>query len=141
MLSLGWSELGIIFIIIVVVVVPNEIPNLLKQFGKVTKKIKSISRDFNTSINNIVKEAEIDEFKKNINVDDFQKKVNEEVMKNTPNITDEFKEINSSLKNLDKNLDKSQNIKSKNSKLDKNLVKNLDKSQNIKSKNSKTDGK
>ena len=62
-------------------------------------------------------------------------------MKNTPNITDEFKEINSSLKNLDKNLDKSQNIKSKNSKLDKNLVKNLDKSQNIKSKNSKTDGK
>ena len=141
MLSLGWSELGIIFIIIVVVVVPNEIPNLLKQFGKVTKKIKSISRDFNTSINNIVKEAEIDEFKKNINVDDFQKKINEEVMKNTPNITDEFKEINSSLKNLDKNLDKSQNIKSKNSKLDKNLVKNLDKSQNIKSKNSKTDGK
>ena len=141
MLSLGWSELGIIFIIIVVVVGPNEIPNLLKQFVKVTKKIKSISRDFNTSINNIVKEAEIDEFKKNINVDDFQKKVNEEVMKNTPNITDEFKEINSSLKNLDKNLDKSQNIKSKNSKLDKNLVKNLDKSQNIKSKNSKTDGK
>ena len=59
MLSLGWSELGIIFIIIVVVVGPNEIPNLLKQFGKVTKKIKSISRDFNTSINNIVKEAEI----------------------------------------------------------------------------------
>jgi len=141
MLSLGWSELGIIFIIIVVVVGPNEIPNLLKQFGKVTKKVKSISRDFNTSINNIVKEAEIDEFKKNINVDDFQKKVNEEVMKNTPNITDEFKEINSSLKNLDKNLDKSQNIKSKNSKLDKNLIKNLDKSQNIKSKNSKTDGK
>ena len=141
MLSLGWSELGIIFIIIVVVVGPNEIPNLLKQFGKVTKKIKSISRDFNTSIYNIVKEEEIDEFKKNINVDDFQKKINEEVMKNTPNITDEFKEINSSLKNLDKNLDKSQNIKSKNSKLDKNLVKNLDKSQNIKSKNSKTDGK
>ena len=77
MLSLGWSELGIIFIIIVVVVGPNEIPNLLKQFGKVTKKIKSISRDFNTSINNIVKEAEIDEFKKNINVDDFQKKVSD----------------------------------------------------------------
>tara|TARA_B100000029_G_C17551590_1_gene950292 strand:- start:189 stop:551 length:363 start_codon:yes stop_codon:yes gene_type:complete len=118
MLSLGWSELGIIFIIIVVVVGPNEIPNLLKQFGKVTKKVKSISRDFNTSINNIVKEAEIDEFKKNVNIDDLQKKVNEEVMKNTSNITDEFKEINSSLKNLDKNLNKSKNIKSKKSKTD-----------------------
>ena len=33
MLSLGWTEIGIIFIIVIVIIGPNEIPNLLKQFG------------------------------------------------------------------------------------------------------------
>ena len=55
MLSLGWSEITIIIVLVIIVVGPKEIPNLLKQLGYVSKKLKSLSRDFNTSLNNIVK--------------------------------------------------------------------------------------
>ena len=97
MLSLGWSEIGIIFIIIVIVVGPNEIPNLLKQLGHVSKKIKSLSRDFNTSLNNIVKETEIDNIKKEIN------KVSKlDIKKEIENndIISEFSDINSTFEKL-----------------------------------------
>ena len=66
MLSLGWSEITIIVVLVIIVVGPKEIPNLLKQLGYISKKIKSLSRDFNTSLNNIVKETEIDQVQKKI---------------------------------------------------------------------------
>ena len=33
MLSLGWSEITIIIVLVIIVVGPKEIPNLLKQLG------------------------------------------------------------------------------------------------------------
>ena len=40
MLSLGWSEITIIIVLVIIVVGPKEIPNLLKQLGYVSKKNK-----------------------------------------------------------------------------------------------------
>ena len=101
MLSLGWSEISIIFIIVVIVVGPKEIPNLLKQLGYISKKIKSLSRDFNTSVNNIVKETEIDNIKKEIN------KVSKlDIKKEIENndIISEFSDINSTFEKLNDNI-------------------------------------
>ena len=103
MLSLGWSEITIIIVLVIIVVGPKEIPNLLKQLGYVSKKIKSLSRDFNTSLNNIVKETEIDQVQKKI------KKISkidlkEEIL-NKAEIKDEFKDINSSFNKINKDLD------------------------------------
>ena len=117
MLSLGWSEIGIIFIIIVIVVGPNEIPNLLKQLGYVSKKIKSLSRDFNTSLNNIVKETEIDNIKKEIN------KVSKlDIKKEIENndIISEFSDINSTFEKLNKDVN---DIKDSNKKSNDKIIK------------------
>ena len=103
MLSLGWSEITIVAVIIILVVGPKELPNLLKQFGYISKKIKSLSRDFNTSINNIIKESEIDQIQKHINKTtsiDVKEKILEET-----NTKSEFEEINSSFKKLDKDIE------------------------------------
>ena len=104
MLSLGWSEITIIIVLVIIVVGPKEIPNLLKQLGYVSKKIKSLSRDFNTSLNNIVKETEIDQVQKKIKkiskID-----VKEEIL-NKAEIKDEFKDKNSSFNKINKDLDK-----------------------------------
>ena len=117
MLSLGWSEIGIILIIIVIVVGPNEIPNLLKQLGYVSKKIKSLSRDFNTSLNNIVKETEIDNIKKEIN------KVSKlDIKKEIENndIISEFSDINSTFEKLNKDVN---DIKDSNKKSNDKIIK------------------
>ena len=101
MLSLGWCEISIIFIIVIVIIGPNEIPNLLKQFGTITKKMKSLSRDFNTSINNIVKETEIEKVQKQINKAtkfDLEKEIIDK-----SNLKSEFSDINKSFENLSSN--------------------------------------
>ena len=111
MLSLGWSEISIIFIIVVIVIGPNEIPNLLKQLGYVSKKIKSLSRDFNTSLNNIVKETEIDNIKKEIN------KVSKlDIKKEIENndIISEFSDINSTFEKLNNDVSDTKDSNKKN---------------------------
>ena len=82
MLSLGWTEITIVLVIVILVVGPKELPTLLKQLGYLSKKIKSISRDFNTSVNNIVKEAEIDQIQKKIKKASSLD-VKEEILSNT----------------------------------------------------------
>ena len=102
MLSLGWTEITIVLVIVILVIGPKELPTLLKQFGYLSKKIKSLSRDFNTSVNNIVKESEIDQVQKKI------KKVSsldikEEILEKT-DTKSEFETINTSFDKLNKDI-------------------------------------
>ena len=103
MLSIGWTEVTIIFIIVVLVIGPKELPTLLKQVGYFSKKIKSISREFNTSLNNLAKEAEISEVKKSID-SISNENIKEKIIKKAE-IKSEFKDINTSFDKLKKNID------------------------------------
>ena len=66
MFSLGWPELALTAIIIVIVVGPKEIPNLLKQIGIFTKSIKKISREFKSSLNEIAENSELNNIKNSV---------------------------------------------------------------------------
>ena len=103
MLSLGWSEITVVLVIIILVIGPKELPTLLKQLGYLSKKIKSLSRDFNTSVNNIVKETEIDQVQKKIKkVSSLN--VKEEILSKT-DTKSEFETINTSFDKLKKDID------------------------------------
>lgn len=97
MLSLGWSEIFILVSIVILVIGPKELPTVIKKIGYFSKKFKSVSRDFNTSLNNLIKETEIEEVKKSIK--DISK-----VDLTDNKIKDEFNNINSSFNKLDKNI-------------------------------------
>ena len=43
MLSLGWSEITIVLVIVILLVGPKELPTLLKQFGYLSKKSRRMS--------------------------------------------------------------------------------------------------
>ena len=119
MFSLGWSEITIIVVLLIVIVGPNEIPNLLKHLGNLSKKLKSISREFNTTLNNLAKESEIDQIKKDIknevienskitsiksDIDQIRKDIKNEVIENSKitSIKSDFDDINSSFDKLNK---------------------------------------
>ena len=102
MLSLGWSEITIVLVIVILIIGPKELPTLLKQLGYLSKKIKSLSRDFNTSINNIIKETEIDQVQKKIEkVSSLD--VKEEILSKT-DTKSEFETINTSFDKLNKDI-------------------------------------
>lgn len=63
MLDVGWPELLVIAIVLVVVVGPKDLPRMLRSFGKSTAKLRSMANDFRRQFDEALKEAELDEVK------------------------------------------------------------------------------
>ncbi len=109
MFSFGWSEIALVFVIVVVVIGPKEIPNLLKQLGSFSTALKKASRQFKKSLNELTEEGDLKDVKKSIsdiknvkdNLDPTKKFKKEfDTIKDTVAFTDkEISEINTKIKN------------------------------------------
>jgi sec-independent protein translocase protein TatB len=63
MLDLGWPEMLVIAIILIVVVGPKDLPKMLRAFGRTTSKVRAMAGDFRKQFDDAIKEAELDEIK------------------------------------------------------------------------------
>ena len=61
--DIGWPELLVIAIVLVVVVGPKDLPRMLRTFGKTTTKLRSMAGDFRRQFDDALKEAELDDVK------------------------------------------------------------------------------
>lgn len=61
MLDLGWPELLVITIVLIVVVGPKDLPRMLRTFGRTTSKLRSMAGDFRKQFDEALKEAELDD--------------------------------------------------------------------------------
>ncbi len=59
MFDIGWPEILIIIILLIVVMDSKELPGMLRTFGGFLNKMRSISRDFMDIINDVAKSADI----------------------------------------------------------------------------------
>ncbi|WP_083590374.1 Sec-independent protein translocase protein TatB [Aurantimonas sp. 22II-16-19i] len=66
MFDLGWSELLVIAVVLVVVVGPKDLPGMLRTFGRVTRQMRAMAGDFRRQFDDALKEAELDEVRKGI---------------------------------------------------------------------------
>ena len=64
--GIGGVEYLVIATLIISFVGPKDLPGVLRTLGKWWGKIRSISREFKSSINSIANEAGIDDIKKDI---------------------------------------------------------------------------
>lgn len=72
MFDIGWSELLVIAGVTLIVVGPKEIPRVLRTVTLWVRKIKDLAREFQSSIDDIAREAELDDIKKQLaEVQDF----------------------------------------------------------------------
>ncbi len=58
MLDIGWSELLVIAVVLIVVVGPKELPGVLRTFGQWMGKARTLSREFQYNMNQLAREAE-----------------------------------------------------------------------------------
>ena len=81
MLDIGWTEILIIAVIALFVVGPKDIPKALRTVGVWVGKLRSLSREFQSTVEDAVRDTELDEVKKQIESakTEFQKNVNESV--------------------------------------------------------------
>ena len=66
MFSFGWGEILLILVVVIIVVGPKDIPKFLRQIGNLSKSIKKISREFKSSLNQIVEETDLKDVKNSI---------------------------------------------------------------------------
>jgi sec-independent protein translocase protein TatB len=64
--DLGWAEMGIIMLVALIVLGPKELPRLARDIGRWTGKARAMAREFQRSLEDIAREAELDEVKKQI---------------------------------------------------------------------------
>src|SRR6266568_4856760 len=66
MLDFSWSELALIGVVALVVIGPKDLPKALRTAGVWVRKARTISREFQSSVEQMMREAELDEVKKQI---------------------------------------------------------------------------
>lgn len=78
MFGVGGLEILIVGVIALLVVGPKELPGLMRIIGRFVGKVRAYARHFTQGIDNIVREAELEEMEKQ------WKRQNEEIMKRFP---------------------------------------------------------
>lgn len=66
MFDLSWSEMAIIAIVALIVIGPKELPNALRTVAQFVKQARKMAREFQGGIDEIVREAELDEARKTL---------------------------------------------------------------------------
>jgi sec-independent protein translocase protein TatB len=67
MFEVGWSEILVIVIVMIVVVGPKDLPKMLRAFGKATAKFRATAGEFRRQFDEALKEAELDDVRDIIN--------------------------------------------------------------------------
>lgn len=100
MFDIGWPELMIIALITILVVGPKEIPRVLRTVTQIMRKLRSMANEFQSGIDELAREAELDDLKKDIErtaskdlAGDLEKSIDP-----TGDVTKSMREIESSFK-------------------------------------------
>jgi len=64
MFDIGWPELALVVLLAILVIGPKELPLVLRTLGRWAGKARALARDFRSSLDEIAKEAELDEFRR-----------------------------------------------------------------------------
>ena len=64
MFDIGWTEMMIIAVIALVILGPKELPNALKNVAIWVRKGRSVMREVQRNVDDLVREAELDEVKR-----------------------------------------------------------------------------
>lgn len=63
MFDIGWSEMGMILMVALIVIGPKDLPRLAREIGKWTAKARSMAREFQRSFEDMAREADLQDIK------------------------------------------------------------------------------
>ena len=66
MFDIGWQELFIVAVIGIIVIGPKELPRTLKAVTGALRKVRSMASEFQNGIDEVVREADLDDIKNSV---------------------------------------------------------------------------
>ncbi len=101
MLDIGWPELMVIGVLTVIVVGPKELPRVLRSVMGVVRKIRMMAGDFQSSVEDIARDADLADIKK-----DIEKSHKETMSGKLEDLIDPEGEIDKTMKDMDDDVKK-----------------------------------
>ncbi len=98
--DIGWSEMAVIALLTLIVIGPKELPRVMRSVAHWIRKAQSLAREFQSGLDQMVREAELDDAKKmidmgrNLNVD----KIVEKAIDPTGSVRDEAAELQAAVR-------------------------------------------
>ncbi|WP_119273914.1 Sec-independent protein translocase protein TatB [Taklimakanibacter deserti] len=81
--GIGYTELVVIALVAIIVIGPKDLPKVLRAFGRTMQKVRGMAREFQGHLDQAMREAGVDEIKKEISnlktmnpVEDVKKEIN-----------------------------------------------------------------
>ena len=66
MLDIGWTEIAIIVVLAILVIGPKDLPKAMRSMARMIGKGKAMIREFQSSMDDMIKETELEEVKNQI---------------------------------------------------------------------------
>ena len=64
MFDIGWTEMAVIALLALIVIGPKDLPKVLRTMGQWVRKARSLTREFQSGLDDMIRESELDEAKK-----------------------------------------------------------------------------
>ena len=97
MFDFAWSEMAVIAVVALVVIGPKDLPRVLRTAGQWAAKARSMAREFQNSLEDLAREAELDDLKKEVD-----KVTNIDLGQEVNNTIDPGGDLQKSLEDLNK---------------------------------------
>ena len=66
MLDIGWQELFIVAVLVIIVIGPKDLPGAMRAVAGWVRKARSLAREFQGGLDDMMREADLDDVKKQI---------------------------------------------------------------------------
>jgi len=66
MFDIGWMELMLIGVVALLVVGPKDLPEMFRQLGRITAKVRQMGREFSRAMEQAAKESGVDEVRRDL---------------------------------------------------------------------------
>jgi sec-independent protein translocase protein TatB len=92
MFDMSWGEVMVIGAVALVVIGPKDLPKALRTVGQMTTKVRRMAAEFQSQFNEAMREAELDEVKRQIqDVNDSVSSLNTQTFNPVESVRDELK--------------------------------------------------
>jgi sec-independent protein translocase protein TatB len=98
--DIGWQELLVIAVVTIVVIGPKDLPRVLRMVTLAMRKVRGMARDFQQSLDELAREAELQELRKEI-----EKASTEDLEKELKSISDPMREMDETVRDIGRSLD------------------------------------
>ncbi len=66
MFDIGWTEMMVIIALAIVVIGPKDLPVVMRQLGRWTRRMRSLAREFQSGLEDMAREADTENLQKKI---------------------------------------------------------------------------